>query len=960
VAGFVLLSILAFLGARYGTDRARLGAGLLLLGGALGAFAWWGAGRFGMREPSAVLRRLVWHVDRARAERALRALTFVREGARGDGTSDELARLHVSRVVAALPAAQVVERATKSASRLRRLALAGWVAALLVGGTRLWSVLEGADVLVARQGTAPVPMRWLDEVDLASRPPEYLHEGERSGLQWMSLLLPYGSTITVQGVPQHAGRRLFLTDGITEVPFVEDGAGAVVARWPLKDTTTLHVVARFGDVVIPQSDPLLLDSLPDLAPVVRLEGAPRTLRVADEQQGTVPLRYEATDDHGLREVHLVLRSGTREERRVLSRLDGEQTTDKGGYVLKLRDPFVRASHVPVEVTVEAKDNDPLTGPKWGASAAIVLVPPDVGEPEARRLDALRRVRDALVDALAWRIATPPPQDAKARAGFVDEEGKRAEFDEALATETLSQTYAGVRVPPRLRSMVLAQEQKTRKAVDAEARGAMPAGHAEVVRATERFVLVVDAMVRGMGMKDAREAAKLLADAADDLALGAAQRRAEGVGLGAGVGSGAGSRVGRGRLGLGSPATVRMDAATLVLGGGGQALLRLGALGRDLGEIVDADLSRVRRARDSEDWFHAELAARDLATRLHQPDPSFGPRGGRPGRARGESGGAQREAGDEAAPPDEVERAFEESARDLEQLAQDHAGQLAKMEHAIADATSQKELEDLKQEAHEHAEAIREAARDLPSVGFGSDSWTSKGAAARELAERMARALDDAQTEDAVQSGRSAIGSLDEAKKMLGEAGWYEDPAGKATGRVERTRRKLEAEEQWAEQAVAERHKRAAERARGELEQGGAEEGKLADRARDVARQAGERGSLPDHAISSIEEAERAARRASDALRAGDADKGLEAQREAQRGLEAASGDLQGDDDERDEGGEGRSGMRDGSGVGPGRDPLKLDPSVDRADEFRRRALRGGAATGPLKDAWRRYVEGLLR
>ena len=79
-AGFALLAVFAFLGARYGTDRARLGAGLLLLGGAIGAVAWWGAGRFRLREPSAILRRLVWHVDRARAERALRALAFIEPG----------------------------------------------------------------------------------------------------------------------------------------------------------------------------------------------------------------------------------------------------------------------------------------------------------------------------------------------------------------------------------------------------------------------------------------------------------------------------------------------------------------------------------------------------------------------------------------------------------------------------------------------------------------------------------------------------------------------------------------------------------------------------------------------------------------------------------------------------------------------------------------------------------------
>jgi len=74
---------------------------------------------------------------------------------------------------------------------------------------------------------------------------------------------------------------------------------------------------------------------------------------------------------------------------VLAHLDGETQSSKAARILKLRDSFLRKSHAPVEVTVEAKDNDPLTGPKWGASPIITLIPPDVGEPEARRIDALR-------------------------------------------------------------------------------------------------------------------------------------------------------------------------------------------------------------------------------------------------------------------------------------------------------------------------------------------------------------------------------------------------------------------------------------------------------------------------------------------------------------------------------------------------------------------------------------------
>ena len=238
----------------------------------------------------------------------------------------------------------------------------------------------------------------------------------------------------------HAGRRLLLTDGAAEVPFVDDGSGHVVARWPLAETVKLKIVARFGEVAIPEAEATPVESISDLAPVVLLEGAPKQIRLAADDQAQnadVPIHYEATDDHGLREVHLVLRAGTREERRVLARLDGETKTDRGGYNLRANDPFIKKSHAPIEIRVEAKDNDPITGPKWGASDAITIVPPDVAEPESRRLAALVKIRDQLVDALAWRLANP-------RAGGAEGPQARCSIDDAKLSDvgsTSSSTQA---------------------------------------------------------------------------------------------------------------------------------------------------------------------------------------------------------------------------------------------------------------------------------------------------------------------------------------------------------------------------------------------------------------------------------------------------------------------------------------------------------------------------------------
>jgi len=935
VAAVALAWLGAVVVARHGTAWARGGAFAVLGASASIALGWTLLARRRMREPRRVLRALAERVDRERAHRALRALSLLDADGRirTEGTSPELARLHVARALGDVPRDRILARASRIAWRVGAAAIVAGLCVLGFALANAWTMTEGVDVLLARRGVAPVALRWLDGVELTARPPEYLRQEEIHEFTPGGLILPAGTLITMRGVPLHRGRLLRLSDGATDVPFVEDGSGAVVARWALAHDANLSVVVRFGDVVVPEPTAFAITAVPDLAPEVALEGAPRRL-VLVEQAEDIPLRYVATDDHGLREVHLVLRSGVREERRVLARLDG-QLRSEGGHVLRLTDPFLKRSHVPVEVTVEAKDNDPLTGPKWGASAAVVIIPPEVGELEARRLDALRGLRDALVDALAWWLRNDVPAGADARKAFAVAAGSLVGGVERLFVDVMVATYGGLRIPSRSRMMLAAQEQRARAAAHEEIRAPSAASHTHSVKAIERFLLVADAVVRGLGVRDSRDSAKRLADVAEDLASGAAQRQTD-----------AEETRSRGAL--------RMDAARAVLEGGGLMVRRLGGLGRDLGEIIDADLARVKRALDGKDLPHAELAARDLAARLKVPDPSFGSRSAR--RGGGESGGAPGAAaeGDEEgeSPGDDVEQAFNEAAQDLERLAQDHQGAMGKVEQALAGATARDDADRMREEAKRHAEAVREAARELPAVGAGSDSWTSKGAAARELAEQMAHALDDGRVDEAVESGRSAGGALDEGKKML-EKGRFEDPSGENLKRLEGARRKIQKEQKWAEGQMGAMRRRAAERASKQLEEGGEEEGKLADRARDLAERGRAGGSLPQQAIESIDDAERAARQAAEALRRGDADQGLERQREAQRDLEEAAEGLRGEEEPKGSTGEGAS-----------RDHVDIPDQGEHKgpEDFRRRVVRGlgQPANGALKDAVRRYAEGLLR
>src|SRR6185295_5065494 len=99
-------------------------------------------------------------------------------------------------------------------------------------------------------------------------PPEYLHEVGGPFLPFAVTSVPRGTVINVRGRPLRRGRNLVLTDGRLDVPFVDDGSGAAVARWTLGDTATLFIAARFGAVRVRQADEQRVVSIPDEVPRV--------------------------------------------------------------------------------------------------------------------------------------------------------------------------------------------------------------------------------------------------------------------------------------------------------------------------------------------------------------------------------------------------------------------------------------------------------------------------------------------------------------------------------------------------------------------------------------------------------------------------------------------------------------------------------------------------------------------
>jgi hypothetical protein len=917
----VSLLIAAGLLARLGSAWSRSAAALLLLLAVAQIFLRRARDRRDFNDVQRTIRRVLVPVDRALGERVLRAAALAEQAAQDPRVgSPELAQLHFQRQMQRAPLSAVEAQAARRATLLRAVALGLVLLAGLGIGRDPNRVLEGLDVLVARQGVAPLSMSWLDSVRVTVQPPAYLHLADRSIFPGLGSAEARGSAVTVHGVPLMEGRRLVLTDGKAEVPFVADGSGGVVARYVLNENAELKVAARFGKVLIREAEGIALEAVPDALPVVELEGAPAELdlRTFDRRE----LRYEARDDHGLRELDLVLRAGGREDRRSLTRLDGETKQLRGAYAIEASDPFLRRTFLPVEIRIEARDDDATSGLKWGKSQALTLLPVPVGEPEAERYAALRAVRDSLTDLLASEL-TPDTvlSDAERRKS----DSARTSAVASQLRDMLSRRFAGSSLPAAQRAFLGGQARVLSRALPTPA---------SAMRRTEDALLAVDAALRGLGNRDAVGVAKRLGDAAEEVAEGAklaleSERRQAGMN--------------------------RVTQALGVLEPGAHNLVTLGPIGRDVGSVAEGEIRRIQRAQQSGNWLSTELAARHLAARLRRPSPSFSTAGG-----GGVESGAGSQSTDDSHASD-ADKKFDELVGELERLAEEHQRELDRVERNLADSEKAVDLSDLKQEAAQRAEQLRQKTAPLPQFADNPNGAQAAAALGREHAQSMAQNLARLSLKDAVESGRHARAELADAEKRSKNGSAFEALDETTLGEA---RAELERALGFAEQNLERAEKSAAEKAQAGLSDSSNRERSLSERAGNLAGR-GNHGeiSLPEDLADALGKAEGLMRDAAKELGAGHGEQGLSLQRDAQRLLEQTNS--------------GQSGQNEGKEPGPppsnqdsssskGKQ-MRTDADVPRpeggmADDFRRRVMDGLSrpGSGRLSDAVRRYAEGLLQ
>jgi hypothetical protein len=918
-AGFarqaIWLAVVLGLGllARFGTPLARGAAVVGTLASITLVVALWIVRRRRAPDARRLVREVIEPTDPELGARALRAAGLVERLANeGTAMSRELARYHLDRVVEGASIERVRRAAARRGRMYRALGVAVALGIAALGALAFRELLEGFDVLITRGPRAPVPMPWTDRLRIMAQPPAYLRIPPRRLLTGATSMLPRGTSLTLRARPLYEGRTLVASDGAREIPFVSDGEGGVVAHYDVVDDVQLVVAARFGEVLIPEPEVLHIISLQDEAPRVELEDAPRTFKLAELER--LELRWRAADDHGLSQIDLVLRSGTREERRTLGTYDDDSSHLQGGHVLLPTDPFLRSLYLPAIVTIEAKDNDPVGGAKWGKSLAFEIKPTAVGEPDAQRYLALTRARDRFVDALAV-LEGPPPLAPE------DEERYAARLAQAVSgfEAAVTQSYGSLRVPAGLRSFALG-----RLRLLANRKGPV----ASQAPSLGELILAVDGALASLSTRDAQRVAKLLADVAEEAMVGAAQARAvEGPQTG----------------------IERLDRALFALRAGAGQLIELGNLGNDLGSVALADLGRVQRARDAGDYFHTELAARHLAERLRRPTPSFGASG--PG---GVEAGASSGASEPSGEPSDAERAFDQLARQIAELARQHAAAVENVDQALSDARARGDDESLRAEAERRASLLRDAVEGLPEPGRSPGSAEAAGALGREHARAMAHNLESLRLDQAVESGRRAVATLQEAvNKAFGDT--------RLALESDAARRAVEEQLAWAESQLEAARGAARERARSALQAPAALEEELAGTAASLARRGeNEKTPLPGDVTERLRQADQLMRQAARELASGEGDAGLELQRQAQRLLENADRGKSSDPDPseqepttRDEEGGGRAAAFGGE--------VPEASEQNKAEEFRRRVLESlGDGSGRFAPAIKRYAEGLLR
>jgi len=269
----------------------------------------------------------------------------------------------------------------------------------------------------ARRVSTAAPV--VGDLSIVLRYPEYLERADRR-LDTISggLRTPLGTTVVLEGrsLVDGAVRGVANLPGGGKSPLIVDTDRRVRGRFVVGAAGVFSLALGTKSLLVEGPERRLAVE-PDSPPTIRLLRPNGAVEVAED--GEIVIDFEAEDDHGLKQVDLILRAGPRLElRKTIIRL-----TDR---VKQLRTSYrwtpesVRTGEeTEIRLELEVYDNDNIFGPKPGRSDPLdvrVLTPQSrhktVAKEESETLDAL-------IDLLASRLENLPhsnkhPGDARER------------------------------------------------------------------------------------------------------------------------------------------------------------------------------------------------------------------------------------------------------------------------------------------------------------------------------------------------------------------------------------------------------------------------------------------------------------------------------------------------------------------------------------------------------------------
>ncbi|MEW5847306.1 MAG: DUF4175 family protein [Myxococcota bacterium] len=417
-------------------EPSRLANALVALFSVLGGVLGLGVGIYRVVSTAAGPRKLALHLERMVPELhdAVRAAVGVSLEPGASGGSNALQQAHVRATSHTLRQAHLQTGHRQTLARRGRLlhlmggaGLLVMAAVMVLAPARLETglgraLLRGA-VLEGR--AAALPPLWSDVSALLTFP-AYMKQEPRllDGISG-DISAPKGTEVLLRARADRAVQSARLILGSGDVPLTVAEGRNLSGQFTVQDggRYRLALVDSHGDEVVEQ-DGHTITVEPDLAPTVELlePGEDRTVSL-DERLG---ISFKGRDDHGLTEFNLVvrnLRKGGEPVRKSLSELTDEPTEHAGGGGLDLRSLEARPGDRLV-ISVEAKDNDTVSGPKTGVSVNRTLKVFSAAEHHSELIAKQEELMQRMVIQLADEMETPLDPPDEGSPATPDQEAER--------------------------------------------------------------------------------------------------------------------------------------------------------------------------------------------------------------------------------------------------------------------------------------------------------------------------------------------------------------------------------------------------------------------------------------------------------------------------------------------------------------------------------------------------------